>query len=282
MLPESRIYTCVDFPRKHALHLLEAQKLIYDMAFTHSLRGTAFAFFRNVCLSIQPILCLLKRGEHFGFYIDSEKPYFRLKIELMAQGSTRALLYPENFLDYPETVSGTVRLNKFSLEMTVPYQSVIEVNNIHLEDLTNKILQVSYQISGNVCVSEQSDQSLLLLRLPNKRNSEACSDETNSLLLSQKRHAKLKTMLSKGESDPEKLKHLLEENSFEYLAGRTVVYKCNCSREGIIQNLHLFQQRASEPLFETNQSSLKITCEYCKNEYMILREDLNKNPSFLN
>ena len=86
-LPESRIYTCVDESRSHALHFLEGQKLVQDMALMHQLYGSGFAFFRKICLTVQPMLCLLKQGEYFGFYLDSDEPYFRLKIELTAGGA---------------------------------------------------------------------------------------------------------------------------------------------------------------------------------------------------
>ena len=85
-----------------------------------------------------------------------------------------------------------------------------------------------------------------------------------------------------GASDTQKLKHLLKKNSFEYLAERNVCYNYNCSRERIIKNLHLFRQSEPEPLFKGNHPSLTITCECCKTEYLISREDLIQNPSVLN
>ena len=114
-LPESRIYTCVDESRSYALHFLEGQKLVQDMALMHQLYGSGFAFFRKICLTVQPMLCLLKQGEYFGFYLDSDEPYFRLKIELTAGGAIRAMLLPEGFQEFPEKVSGTMRLKQFQL-----------------------------------------------------------------------------------------------------------------------------------------------------------------------
>ena len=79
-------------------------------------------------------------------------------------------------------VTGRLRLNKFSPKMDTLYQSVIEVSNLRLEDLTNKILHDSYQISGTVCVSEQCVQSLLLLRLPHHGSFGAGSAKPNTLV----------------------------------------------------------------------------------------------------
>ena len=143
-LPESRIYTCVDESRSHALHFLEGQKLVHDMALMHQLYGSGFAFFRKICLTVQPMLCLLKQGEYFGFYLDSDEPYFRLKIELTAGGAIRAMLLPEDFQEFPGKVSGTMRLNKYSAKIKSPYQSVLEIQNHSLEKISDHILQNSY------------------------------------------------------------------------------------------------------------------------------------------
>ena len=91
-LPESRLYTFIDEPREFALYFLEGQRLIHDLAVVHAIRGDGFAYFRDTVLSVQPMIALLKGGEQFGFYIDSEQPYFRLKIEAAHGGATRCAL----------------------------------------------------------------------------------------------------------------------------------------------------------------------------------------------
>ena len=47
-------------------------------------------------------------------------------------------------------------------------------------------------------------------------------------------------------------------------------------------NLHLYQQNDPDPLFDENQTSLNVTCEYCKKEYHITAEDLIQNPDVFN
>ena len=89
-------------------------------------------------------------------------------------------------------------------------------------------------------------------------------------------------MLSKGETDSEKIQLLLKENGFDFLAGRDVFFRCNCSHKRMIQNLHLYQQNDPQPLFDESQTSLSVTCEYCKKEYQITAEDLNQNPYVVN
>ncbi len=88
---ESRLYTLIDDSREFALYFLEGQTLIQDMALLHPIRRSGFAYFRDVVLSVQPMVSFLKHGEQFGFYIDSEQPYFRLKIETAHSGSTRCM-----------------------------------------------------------------------------------------------------------------------------------------------------------------------------------------------
>ena len=94
MLNDSQLFTFIDKDRKFALYFLEGQKLIHDLVLTHRLREAGISYFRSAVLSIQLMLGLLKQGEHFCFYIDSETPYFRLKIEMNAAGLMRGMLYP--------------------------------------------------------------------------------------------------------------------------------------------------------------------------------------------
>ena len=108
-LPHSRLYTFIDTSREYALYFLEGQRLIRDLALIHGVSGAGFAYFRDVVLSVQPIIALLKQGEQLGFYIDSEEPFFRLKIETGHHGVTRCTLLPENFHEFPETNPCTPR-----------------------------------------------------------------------------------------------------------------------------------------------------------------------------
>ncbi len=72
-IPESRLYTFIDAPREFVMYFLEGQLLIQELALLHSIQRSGFAYFRDVVLSVQPMIALLKQGEQFGFYIDSEE-----------------------------------------------------------------------------------------------------------------------------------------------------------------------------------------------------------------
>ena len=135
---------------------------------------------------------------------------------------------------------------------------------------------------GSVIVSETSDQSILVLKLPNPESSEEVDEMEGSMELPPHQVNLYHQMLSKGETDSEKIQLLLKENGFDFLAGRDVFFRCNCSHKRMIQNLHLYQQNDPQPLFDESQTSLSVTCEYCKKEYQITAEDLNQNPYVIN
>ena len=252
------------------------------MALTHHLHGEGFAFFRDVCLNIHPILSLLKSGERFGFYLESEKPYFRLKIELSSNGSTRTLLFPEQFQEYPETLSGKVRLKKFFPNQNLPYETVIEVEQSGFTEIINQILRVSYQMSGTVHVSKRSDQSLLLLKLSEAGGTEKIKITEENLKHDEELFLRFDSLLVPGESNPEELIKLFHQHGFEYLAQRTIRFHCDCSRERMIQNLDLYRQADPEPLFDENRKTVSLTCEYCKTEYLISAGELDPFLAVLN
>ena len=142
--PHSRLYTFIDEPREYALYFLEGQRLIHDLAIVHPIHGAGFAYFRETVLSVQPMIALLKEvGEQFGFYLDSEKPKFQFKIETSHQGDTRCLLLPENFSQFPEQMNGRVRLQRLYPRNRPPYESIIEVDQLALRDIVNRVLRDS-------------------------------------------------------------------------------------------------------------------------------------------
>src|SRR5437762_2587208 len=121
MLPVSRLYSFLDHKNGFNIHFLEGQKLIEDLVLTHPLQGSGFAYFRDSILGILPIIFFLKPGESLGIYIDSEDPYFRLKIETGSTGHTRTLLLPEEFNLFPMKITGKVRVTKIFPNQKAPY-----------------------------------------------------------------------------------------------------------------------------------------------------------------
>ena len=81
-LAQSQLHTFIDESQALAISFVEGQRLIRDLAILHELARGAFAWFRDVVLTVQPLIALIKRGEQIGFYIDSEEPFFRLKMSV--------------------------------------------------------------------------------------------------------------------------------------------------------------------------------------------------------
>jgi len=281
-LPESRIYTFVDEARTFVLHFLEGQKLIQDLALIHPITGLGFAYFRKVVLTVQPLICLLKPGEHLGIYLDSSAPYFRLKLETSTGGNMRTMLLPEDFREFPETFTGLLRLNKFSPNQPTPYQSLVEAEGLTLNSLINRVLADSFQNQGSVLLGERSDQSALLLPLPEdpqQADSGEVPDVSEQLATLV---PMLQTVMSQALLAPEAIVAALTEHGFQHLAGRTVRFRCECSLERMAQNIIMAYRNELDSLFDPGQEALAITCEYCKAQYAVTRSDLEEANQLFN
>ena len=112
MTPESKLYSFLDNKNSFTIHFLEGQKIIESMATLHHLQGAGFSYYRDLLLSVLPMVSFVKKGESFGFYLDSEAPYFRFKLETNYTGSFRTLLLPADFNQFPQKLTGLVRFSK--------------------------------------------------------------------------------------------------------------------------------------------------------------------------
>jgi molecular chaperone Hsp33 len=273
-LPESRLYTFLDRPAQFAIYFLEGQRLIHDLALMHPIRGRGFAYYRDVLLSVQPMIALLKSGEQLGFYIDSEIPWFRLKIETSWHGATRSMLLPEQFAEFPEAMTGLVRVLKAYTDGRPPYQSVIKAESLPLRELVNRVLRESYQAPAVSVVSQVSDQSLLLHQLP-PQGGMAYDD---SLSAARQRREELEESMqeifSRALHDSEPLSAALAESGFRLIGERTVRFRCSCSRERMIANLRTVCGEETGELFDPGQIFVEVVCEYCKRGYSIGRDEL--------
>jgi len=281
--PDSYLYTFADEAREFALYLLEGQRLIYDLALLHPIQGAGFAYFRDVVLSVQPMIALLKHGEQFGFYIDSAEPFFRLKIETSHQGSTRCTLVPEEFQEFPEAMRGMVRLVKIFPNNVAPYESVIEVEALPLREIVNRVLSESYQVQAGIVVSQASDQSLMLLRLPPPTGDG--EDSQVQVAIGPRQQAMeqdLQRIFASGLHDREEIESAFGDIGFELLARRQISFYCACSLTRMIENIELAVGKDFEHLFDPDQHALDITCEYCKSRYSVTREDLRQAPNPMN
>ena len=274
-LPESRLYTFIDEPREYALYFLEGQKLIQELALVHPIQGSGFAYFRETVLSVQPMIALLKGGEQIGFYLDSDKPDFRLKIETSHAGATRCMLLPEAFKEFPALMHGLVRVLKLFPNNRPPYESVIQIGGLALRQVVNRVLTDSYQVDCAIQISDVSDQSLMLHQLPmlegRDESPDAVKERRDGI------RCKVETLFAKALTDPAEIASAFSAVGFRLLAHRPVRFECRCSRDRMLSHLVPIYQREGESLFDPGSETLEIRCEYCKSKYDYSRSELRTN-----
>ena len=275
-LPNSRLYTFIDETREFALAFFEGQRLIHDLALIHPIRGKGFAYFRDVVLSVQPMITLLKTGEQFGFYVDSTDPRFRLKIETEHAGDTRCALVPESFSEFPEAMQGIVRLLKLFPGNRPPYESVLEARHMPLREIVNRILADSFQTPSVVKLSERSDQSAMLHRLPPLADHDEYDYSPDAVRERRvELDSDLERIFDRALTDPAEVRDAFSGIGFRLLASRTVRFRCNCSHQRMVNNVLLLGEEAVADLFEPDQESLEIICDYCKSTYRLTRGELS-------
>jgi molecular chaperone Hsp33 len=275
MLKPSRLYSFLDPKSGFALHFLDGQKLIYDLALIHTFKGAGFAFFRDMVLSFMPMISFLKPGENLGIYIDSEEPYFRLKIETSFGGQTRTLLLPENFSEFPIKLTGSARVTKQFPGGRAPYTSVVSFKETNSKDVINDILRTSYQANSEIVVSDIADQSVMVIKLPPMNVNNKSEDETPTLEEFIKTSKTLfQNIFDENHNDTENVVKAFEKSQFAYLSSRQVELFCPCSKDRMIDNLRMLFAQDPEALF-AGKNELEAKCDYCKKAYEITRTELS-------
>jgi molecular chaperone Hsp33 len=275
MLAESRLYSFIDQNAGFTLHFLEGQKLIQDLAVIHTNTGGGFHYFRDAVLSIQLMISYLKPGEGLGIYIDSESPYFRLKVEMSEQGQMRTLLLPEDFNQFPKTIKGKCRVVKTTPEESHPYTSIIDLDNVDFHEVVNNILRESYQLKSEIFLSEESDQSIMIMKLPSININKI---ETNySLSVSeywQKISKKIDALFELHTDKYEVIQNHIESMGLIYLGSKEVKFKCSCSRERMLHGIwSLIRSSGIDHVFALDENEIETKCDYCKTSYLLLKKE---------
>lgn len=277
MLAESRLYSFLDHKNGFNVHFLEGQKLIHDLVLLHPMQGSGFAYFRDTFLGLLPIIFFLKPGESLGLYIDSDEPYFRLKIETNSAGHTRTLLLPEEFNQFPMKISGKVRVTKIFQSQKAPYTSVLDLKEVETKEVINKVLSESYQTNSEVVVSELSDQSVMVTKLPPINVNTTNNEEIYSRQQFIKKHSQFfHDVFESAPNDIEKIVNLFEAQGFSYLASRQISFFCPCDKDRMIMNLRGLYAGDLDELFDEN-GMVEIKCDYCRKIYNINRSELINN-----
>jgi molecular chaperone Hsp33 len=273
MLATSRLYSFLDHKNGFNIHFLEGQKLIHDLVLLHPMQGSGFAYFRDTFLGLLPIVFFLKPGESLGLYIDSENPYFRLKIETNSAGHTRTLLLPEEFNYFPMKITGKVRVTKIFPNNAAPYTSVLELNDVETKEVVNRIFNESYQTNSEVIVSEMTDQSVMVTKLP-PINTNSVIDETVSRKEFIKKHTPFfRDVFEAAIDDIEKIVKTFEDKGFSYLGSRQIDFYCPCSKDRMVLNLRGLYQGDLDELF-AEKNTVEIKCDYCRKNYEITKAEV--------
>lgn len=272
-MKESRMYSFLDSNHGFTLHFLEGQKLIHDLVLTHNVSGEALSYYRDNVLTSQQMLNFLKHGETLGFYIDSDSPYFRFKIEMNANGQMRTLLLPENFDQFPKELNGVFRIAKI-FPNKKPYNSITEMDHTPTRELVNNALRESYQTNSKVLLSQAGDQSLMITKLPplNVNKQTDFQDlSLNEYILKQKTF--INDLFELCPDDTEQIVNTFENSGNSYLASKEVSFSCSCSKDRMLSNLLSLSGNDIEEIF-TEQEKIEVKCDYCKTFYEFTRKDL--------
>ncbi len=275
MLSESRLYSFIDQNAGFTLHFLEGQKLIQDLAIIHTNSSGGFQYFRDAILSIQLMISYLKPGEGLGIYIDSDMPYFRLKVEMSEQGQMRTLLLPEDFNQFPKTIKGKCRVVKTIPNEAHPYTSIIDLNNINFNEVVNQILKESYQLKSEIFLSQDSDQSIMLLKLPSININKVQTTYTLNVFEYWKKieHA-LEALFKLHTTEYEVIQKSIEKMGLIYLGSKEIKFKCNCSRERMLQGIRsLIRSGGLDHVFAPDEEEIETKCDYCKTSYQLLKKE---------
>ncbi|MBL7663723.1 MAG: Hsp33 family molecular chaperone HslO [Bacteriovoracaceae bacterium] len=270
---ESRLYSFLDNKNGFTLHFFEGQKLMANLSLLKNLQISSFAYYRDIVLSTVPMISFLKPTEGFGLYLDSQSPYFRFKIEANSNGSLRTLLLPESFNQFPDKITGEARFVK-NLPGSVPYTSIIKIDNEPTAEIINRILNESYQTNANVQLGNTIDQSLMVVKLPQLNVDKHYDDSTSMKEFLLKNKKFIQYTFDADLNDIEQIVNYFEQNGYAYMASREVRFHCPCSKERMIANLSTLSVTDREDLFDKN-GVIEAKCDYCLTVHKILRSDFN-------
>ena len=256
------------------LSLIKGKYLIKDIEKIHNIGPHAREFYQKTILSSLQMVNFLKPTESLGFYIDSESPYYRFKVEMSAEGSMRTLLLPEDFSDFPTHFSGKCRVHK-TIRGKSPYTSVLEFENEQLDEIINQVMEQSYQTQSRIIMSADNESSLMITLLP-PTNIDSTYEELEPLEIPKIRtkyrdifHELLNLDLSTKE-----LENKLEPAGFNFIGSKQVKFHCPCSKDRMIENLLTLGDEDREHIFKEN-NPVEIRCDYCNTIYQIGDTDLD-------
>ncbi|PIP94810.1 MAG: hypothetical protein COW00_07440 [Bdellovibrio sp. CG12_big_fil_rev_8_21_14_0_65_39_13] len=275
MINNGKLHTFLDLKKNFTLSYFHAGDILDLLYNLHQMPADGQKYFEDSILTSVQLINFLKPQEMMGFYIDSIDPKFMLKIEMNESGSLRTLLLPENFSEFPTKITGECRLTKMIGSSSVPYTSIIKLENISFSEIINQTLRESYQVEAKISVFQHKPISVMIHRLP-RTDMASIDQEIEDKMIS----TVIDFYNTHAFSDEKEMIAAVEKLGFIYLRTREIEFRCNCSRERMVSGLvHLSQGTSIDGLFE-DKSELETRCDYCKTSYLITKDEVIKASKF--
>lgn len=256
--------------------LIKGAPLIAEIDAIHNIGPHAKDFYNRTVLSSMQMVNFLKPQESLGFYIDSEEPYYRFKVEMSSEGMMRTLLLPEEFSEYPEEFTGKCRIHKTIVGKS-PYTSVLEFEKLDLDEIINQVMEKSYQTNSRILMSNDKQSSLMVTLLP-PTNVDSKFEELDPLTMDKAlvNFQGLFQDLLNNDYSQSQLEKLTKKNGAHYLGSKEMAFHCPCSKERMVENLYTLTEDDREHIFAENDP-VEIRCDYCNTLYYIKSDELD-NP----
>jgi len=189
----------------------------------------------------------------------------------------RTLLLPEEFTEFPKTITGMARISKV-LTSAQPYTSVIKLNNEKASEVINNLLRDSYQTNSRVIISDHLDQSVMITKLP-KVDIKKVIEDSEDISMSEyinKMDAIINDVFNKHSDDIEYFVQTFENHNLTYLGSKEVKFFCPCSKERMLTNLLTLGANDLDHVFEEDEK-IEMRCDYCNKVYYITKEDAQRH-----
>ncbi len=275
MNEQARQYSFICNKHGFTVSLLDGYNIIESIINIHNIGPHALGYYNKTLLSSLQMLNYLKAGENLGFYIDSEEPYFRYKIELNFQGTFRTLLLPEEFEDFPTHLQGKCRITKMMAGQAT-YTSIIELNEHPVDDIINEVIEKSYQVNSKILVNPETRTSLMLTKLPPSNVNKKIEDfDDLDLETIQTQYADLiNNALNLQKTNVAEAEKLFSSFGLNYIGSKEVKFFCPCSKQRMINNLFTLPENDLEEIFH-EKDSIEIRCDYCNTIYDIHKSEIH-------
>lgn len=263
------IYSFLNNQDNFLLYFFDGKKLKDKIFEIHNIGPNAKKFYDEVLLTSVQFINLMKSNENLGFYIDSEDPYFRFKIEMSSNGYMRTLLLPEEFSVFPDRIIGKARLTK-SFPNQNPYTSIIPLECTLLSDVATEIIRNSYQTQAEIILLNDRF-SIMLVKLPDL---ESENEKTMNLeeYLKQNKFMLEKAKQEKFENE-ESLNNFFKIYCFQAIGNKDINFHCPCSKERMVTNMCTLSNADREEIF-SEKDGVEVRCDYCNTNYLIKKSDL--------